>query len=289
MNDGTTDYKNHQSVESLAFGRCDYAYRNLGRPSKIQIKHTASGFEVLVDKKTCFRTDKVALPTGNTFGISAASAENPDSFEIFKFALSTPDEGSSSHRNYQAQYKPAAPRSNPVSYMGGTGNNADLSVLQNQINDLKSRLNALTSSTDRILTEIMSLSQRAEDKQQEIFRRVAARDQLSGMESRMQRIEKLVESVQKDIQGNKQQFNRLQDAVQRSHSGLLEHVQSTSNRKRYLFRSKVTTILTLVIVVLSSAPRMGLVIFFLVAVQMVLAGAYVWYKRRRANMPKKFL
>ena len=247
-----------------------------------------------MDKKTCFRTDKVALPTGNTFGISAASAENPDSFEIFKFALSIPDEDSGSHRNYQAQYKPVAQRGNPVPYMSGSGNNIDLSVLQNQVNDLQTRLSALTSSTDKILAELSALSQRAEDRQQEIFRRVAARDQFTGMESRVQRIEKLVESVQKDIQGNKQHFSKLQDAVQRSHSGLLEHVQSTSNRKfsvpwKVQWCSKVTKALMLAIVVLSSAPRMGLVIFFLVAVQMALAGAYVWYKRRRANMPKKFL
>lgn len=62
MNDGTLDYKNYHSVDSLAFGHCDYPYRNLGRPSKLQIKQEAGVFEVKVDDKTCFASDKVFDP-----------------------------------------------------------------------------------------------------------------------------------------------------------------------------------------------------------------------------------
>jgi mannose-binding lectin 1 len=60
LNDGTTDYKSHTNVDSLAFGHCDYSYRNLGRPSIVQIKQTSSNFEVSVDNKLCFQTDKVS-------------------------------------------------------------------------------------------------------------------------------------------------------------------------------------------------------------------------------------
>ena len=59
MNDGTLDYKNYPSVDSLAFGHCDYSYRNLGRPTKLQIKQEGSIFEFIVDNKLCFSTDKV--------------------------------------------------------------------------------------------------------------------------------------------------------------------------------------------------------------------------------------
>lgn len=59
LNDGTTDYKSHRSVDSLAFGHCDYAYRNLGRPSVVKMKHTNSLFEVTVDDKVCFSSNKV--------------------------------------------------------------------------------------------------------------------------------------------------------------------------------------------------------------------------------------
>ena len=59
MNDGTLDYKNYHSVDSLAFGHCDYPYRNLGRPSKLHVKQEGGVFEVKVDDKPCFASDKV--------------------------------------------------------------------------------------------------------------------------------------------------------------------------------------------------------------------------------------
>lgn len=39
----------------------------------------------------------------------------------------------------------------------------------------------------------------------------------------------------------------------------------------------------------ASTPRMGYFLFLVIAFQVFLAIAYVVYKRRRANMPKKFL
>jgi mannose-binding lectin 1 len=87
LNDGSTDYRSHPNVDSLAFGHCDYAYRNLGRPSKLSLKSTTGGLEVRIDDKVCFRSDKIILPIDYYFGITAASADPPDSFEVFKFLL----------------------------------------------------------------------------------------------------------------------------------------------------------------------------------------------------------
>lgn len=71
MNDGTLDYKNYHSVDSLAFGHCDYPYRNLGRPTKLQIKQEGNTFEIIVDNKLCFSTDKVYLIAWRLWGITA--------------------------------------------------------------------------------------------------------------------------------------------------------------------------------------------------------------------------
>ena len=59
MNDGSLDYKSYHSVDSLAFGHCDYAYRNLGRASKLQIRQEGNTFEVMIGDKLCMSTDKV--------------------------------------------------------------------------------------------------------------------------------------------------------------------------------------------------------------------------------------
>jgi mannose-binding lectin 1 len=43
------------------------------------------------------------------------------------------------------------------------------------------------------------------------------------------------------------------------------------------------------LVINAATPRMGLFIFLIIAVQFVLAAGYIYYKRRRNSMPKKFL
>lgn len=46
---------------------------------------------------------------------------------------------------------------------------------------------------------------------------------------------------------------------------------------------------TPLLVVTSSAPKMGMYLAVIVAVQIMLAGAYIVYKKRRASAPKKYL
>ena len=60
LNDGTINYKENLAVDTLAFGRCDYPYRNLGRLSNIRIAHNSGFFKVSVDGQECFKTDKVS-------------------------------------------------------------------------------------------------------------------------------------------------------------------------------------------------------------------------------------
>ena len=43
------------------------------------------------------------------------------------------------------------------------------------------------------------------------------------------------------------------------------------------------------IVITTKGPRMGLLLFVFLGCQVLLAGSYVIYKRRKANGPKKYL
>lgn len=70
VNDGSVDYKTHPAVDSLAFGHCDFSYRNLGRPSTIQIRQDTHYFEVIIDHMQCFFTDKVCSAPRNPRVIS---------------------------------------------------------------------------------------------------------------------------------------------------------------------------------------------------------------------------
>ncbi|PGH03312.1 hypothetical protein AJ79_07390 [Helicocarpus griseus UAMH5409] len=273
LNDGTKDYKN-ANVDSLAFGHCDYAYRNLGRLSLIQIKQSKSTFEVLVDKRRCFVTDKA---TGNSFGVTAASADTPDSFEVFKFAVSVPDKagvGSQSYRSYENQQVPPKRPNTNGNQQQQQQPNAGNSDIDTRLSDLQNRFQTLVSSSERLLSEIQALSKKSDERHRDISSQLTPnRDHAKNMEQRMQRIETMLESIQKDVKNKdlQNQFKKLQDSLKNSHSGMMEHLQSTSHQ------------------LLSSTPRMGLFIFLIVAIQLALAASYIIYKRRRANMPKKFL
>ena len=59
LSDGTIDYKSHHNVDSLAFGHCDFSYRNLGKMTHLHIKGTGQGLEVVIDQRPCFRTELV--------------------------------------------------------------------------------------------------------------------------------------------------------------------------------------------------------------------------------------
>lgn len=90
LNDGSTTFKDRSDIEvnGLAFGHCAFSYRNLGTPSRIRLISDANGFRVDIDDRACFASDQVELPKGYTFGLTATTADNPDSFEVSSFALS---------------------------------------------------------------------------------------------------------------------------------------------------------------------------------------------------------
>ncbi len=59
-----------------------------------------------------------------------------------------------------------------------------------------------------------------------------------------------------------------------------------------LTRHRLTSrlgVLTFCLVISASAPRMGMFLFVVIAVQIMMAGAYIIYKKRRNSMPKKYL
>ncbi|KAF3385551.1 Protein EMP47 [Penicillium rolfsii] len=277
LNDGSTDYKSHRSVDSLAFGHCDYAYRNLGRPTVVKITHTKTIFVVTVDDKICFSTGKVDLPVGNTFGITAATPENPDSFEIFKFILSSATGQGQTASSYQGstqqQQQPIADQNQPP-VIRDTGNPVIDAGIGAQFVDLQGRIQLQNKATNNIIQELKAQGGKSDSRHTELMQNLASKEQVTALEARLQRIESLLQNIQRDLESKdySSRFNQLQDTLRSSHLSLTENLQSH-------FLSAIT----------ASSPRMGFFIFLVIAFQVLLATSYIIYKRRRANMPKKFL
>lgn len=90
LNDGTKDYSVHHNPSSLSFAHCDFDYRNKGYLSEIRLTQGGKSLKVELNDQLCFETQKARLPRGYYFGLTAATSEAPDSFELFNFVVSAP-------------------------------------------------------------------------------------------------------------------------------------------------------------------------------------------------------
>lgn len=241
MNDGTKAYNQHPNVDSLAFGHCDYAYRNLGRPSVIKIRQSSSLFQVTVDDKVCFQTSSVVLPAGNTFGVTAATPDNPDSFEIYKFVVTsgapatahfTSQDSQQQHQYQQGQGQ--VPMGNPSS--------------SNQIN-LES-LDDMNSRIQQIGSEVSQIVHHMHERQQELLNKISSMSissssesspqldvRLSAIDDRLRRIESTLSDIQRDIgvRDYRNEFTRLHKAIESSHVSLIEALQTSIFGSKFFF------------------------------------------------------
>ncbi|RDW65243.1 hypothetical protein BP5796_09935 [Coleophoma crateriformis] len=278
LNDGTHDYKSHHSVDSLAFGHCKFAFRNLGRSSRVHLRHGATSFRVEVDGNLCFESSKIQLPMGYNFGISAASAQNPDSFEVFELVVATethkPEHDSQHviHDTPKENTPPPVAQSNPGAYNDPPEIPASEIPVDVQFADLHNRLQAMMKHIVRSQADAHDFQEMQTHKITELSNQVALLskaiekfDYLQGMEKKIDHISYDVKQTKSDLHDTlKLQVQGIKNVVEDHHDNLKEHVISS-----------IPSIFAYTIVVLGS--------------QGVLIVAFLLYKRRKANKPKKYL
>ncbi|KAH9898841.1 concanavalin A-like lectin/glucanase domain-containing protein [Xylariomycetidae sp. FL2044] len=301
LNDGTTDFKTQQSVDSLAFGHCNFAYRNLGRPSQIKLRQTAQVFKVEIDGRLCFESDKISLPAGYHFGITAAAADNPDSFEIFKLVTMTENldwkqdapPPRQQNRN-QGQDQNQGQAQAQSSY--GRSNNRDQNALQgdeaftDEIPD--SSADSITSSKAQF-ADLHNRLQSVNHHLSTIFRQVATQNnvgdirhgetakQLDDLKQVMSKLDKLdkLDSLQNEI-------TKLQRDVKEMRSDYQKKIKDSEHALKSFLSSNHGTMLEHVAI--QSTPRHGKLIFVIIGSQVVLIAGYIYYERKKTS-PKKYL
>ncbi|KAI0532130.1 legume-like lectin family protein [Xylaria digitata] len=296
LNDGTIDFKSHHSVDSLAFGHCYYAYRNLGRPSQIKLRQTAQAFRVEIDNRLCFESDQITIPPGYQFGITAASADNPDSFEIFKLVVMTenlaaksqgtpPTQQQQNDGQNQAKAQTSYGRNNQNTDNPTSDDTFDDSILDTsadsitsskaQFADLHNRLQSVNHHLSTIFRQGAGMNNMNEKRHEETSQMI---NDLKQSLSKLDKLDKLewlsseVTKMQRDIQNIKtdlnnrisQSENNLKRAISSNHGTMLEHV------------------------VTQATPRHGKLIFIIIGSQIVLVAGYIYYERKK-TLPKKYL
>ncbi|KAF5023349.1 hypothetical protein F66182_4587 [Fusarium sp. NRRL 66182] len=294
LNDGTKDYTRQTNVDQLSFGHCLYNYRNLGRPSQVKFRQTASSFRVEVDGKLCFESDKFSIPTGYQFGVTAATPDNPDSFEVFKMVVMADNSDSAPVRNNDPPKQQSNSDDNPrgrgqpskdASNNKNNKNNAarsdgeyadeDPDIFQTsktQFMDLHNRLqntNHQLSSLQRTSSRHQQQDEKRHDDLTALIGQLRADmrklDDISALQNRVMELEKEITGLRKDL------TRKLQSTERTFKNTLSDHHSSLSET------------------VMASTPGHSFLIFVFVGTQCLLAAAYVIYKRRRSAMPKKYL
>ncbi|KAI4865303.1 concanavalin A-like lectin/glucanase [Hypoxylon rubiginosum] len=298
LNDGTTDFKAHQSVDSLAFGHCNYAYRNLGRPSQIKLRQTSQVFKVEVDGRLCFESDKISIPAGYYFGITAAAGDNPDSSEIFKMVTMTenldakqnapPQQQQQSNQNQnQAQAQMSYGRtSNNQNYANtGNGNAGDafddtipdmsadtITSSKAQFEDLHNRLQSTNHHLSTIFRQVASLGNLGEKRHEETSKAVNDVKQILAKLDKLDAIQNDIIKLQRDMRDMRNDINlkvkdsehAMKNFIGSNHGTMLEHVA------------------------IQAAPKHGKLIFVIIGSQILIVAAYIYYERKK-TMPKKYL
>ncbi|KAI8938650.1 hypothetical protein NX059_004520 [Plenodomus lindquistii] len=309
LNDGAIDIKSHPDPDTLAFGKCDYAYRNRGELTPVKLHHAEGFLEVIVDGASCFKTDKVKLPEGYYFGISASSAENPDSFEVHKFLLSTTKSTTREEPNKNIRYADSAQQhqaqQNLASQQGheqqthqsqqqkqqtphhGSSTPADIPKMlddmaaasirstQDQFADLHNRIQIMHNR----LLDMIDLVETQEAKSQQRFNELMARvvpidDRGAATMRNVEKVERTTMQILRDLESK--DFKDLMSQVHRAIEGGNEGL-------------RVSLPGQLGDVVKSHGPSMTTFLFIAIAVQIMVTGAYIVYKKRRGGAPKKYL
>jgi len=311
LNDGTTDYSVHHNVDSLSFGHCLFSYRNLGRPAQIKLRQTDAKFQVEVDSHLCFESEKVRLPAGYNFGITAASAENPDSFEVFKMVVLTDDqktqgttghEGSSGYvqaqdpaikqNNQQQQTQQNQQTDQQRARYGRSGQQAQsqndiedpyenkipdqeadkITSSKAQFADLHNRLQSVNHHLATIFRQQSQAQSVGEKRHEEVSIMIG---ELKGLLTKLDSISSLenkIQSLENELKAMRREvWNKVQD----SENAVKNHVSDKHADLHEHVKENVKGGHTKLILVIIGGQAM-------------LVGAFVWYKRRKA-MPKKYL
>ncbi|KAL8705977.1 MAG: hypothetical protein Q9201_000921 [Fulgogasparrea decipioides] len=171
----------------------------------------------------------IKLPSGYYFGISAASADTPDSFEVYKFVTSTaPGITRELPRRDLPPQQPLAPASNPGGASSDQSSQYTASDTQfaARFADLQNHIQTLSRDLDGVLRELQQLASKSEERHQDLSHRVMSNEQLSALDRRMQ-------SIEDTLRGHQGQFSSIQGALKDSHSTLNEGLTQQMTHRKY--------------------------------------------------------
>jgi mannose-binding lectin 1 len=241
---------------------------------------------------------KVSLPEGYYFGISASSAENPDSFEVHKFVVSTTNTYTREEPNRQGfvrqdwhqeqanmaskliheqqthkQQQPSDHSNIPQmleDVLAGS-----IRSQQDQFADLHNRIQIINNRVAEIHEMVENMVRSNEQRFVDLMNRVVPIDDRSAATIRnVEKVERTTMEILRDLESKdfKDMMKQIHFAIEQNHEDLGRSLPAAMG-----------------LVYGSHKPSMTSFLFVAVAVQIMVTGAYLVYKKRRNGAPKKYL
>lgn len=277
LNDGSIGYRGFSQPADKAFSLCKINYRNTGAQFTLRVGYGQGSVIVDVNGQKCFETDAVSLPKDLYFGISASSTANPDSFVVHKFNVYPtllPDMAAHRPGGADNHDKAAAPPP-PQQQQPVQQQQQPRDMQQAQVNEILQKIdqtNQKLNSFDKLHSSVNDL--------------MALRQQLSGLEGRMDRMEGLVKEVRSNLgsggsdDGHKQQLSKemqnLRTQLDQVSNTVTEHTSSILGTLPDTVNQAIS----------KGGPSIWIVFALIVVVQGVLIVGYNVYKTRRSYHAK---
>lgn len=171
------------------------------------------------------------LPSGYYFGITAASAENPDSFESKGFIVSSKmqQQGSDSHHDSPTGYNnlPGTSQNNQGWYWVAEEDQVKDSPASSykteeaRFQDLHDRITVLGHELNHLFLDLTTLKKEQEQRHEELIRLLSPiYNHAESTRRMMEQVERLVKDVKNDVESKdyREHLNQLHHIVREGHA-----------------------------------------------------------------------
>ena len=302
LNDGSIDFTTKPVLDNLVFGQCYYSYRNLGRPSQIKMRQEQDNFKVEIDGRLCFESSRIQIPAGYKWGITAATPDNPDSFEIFKMVVMSDKMGNTAASKPKTK-KAASKKQNkkkgdkegdaskffqrdngegdsegdddliPDDPLDGAGDKLDvLQISRSQFNDVNARVQSLGRHITTMYRTLTKQTQQGDERHAEIAKLLTdVRNDLRRLDA-VDEMQKKIAVLERDIKALRGDLtNKLRATENNFKSTLADHHASVKDN------------------IVSAHPGLLKLVGVFVLCQAAVTGLYIVYKRKERNSVKKYI
>ena len=267
VNDGSMAFAAGQSI-----GSCPFEYRNTEHSQSLKVSYRGELLRVDVNEQLCFETT-LTLPANYYFGLSAQSGETKDAVQISKLVTSRagPAEGLEADQQEKLHQE------------------SKLEFQTTQVDTLK------FEDIKEYLEQQRLLSHKHKEVEQKLLEIVAHLKPFTDFKYAIERLEQRFSQLIEGIQSLESRIGSSNNQQQPTNAHLerltqeMINVQSKIDKVEKALDEHTSSLLGQLPDRLALAGKSYTGVIITVSVQLLLAACFIYYKKRRSNMPKKFL